>query len=970
MRVRILGGGVAGLSCAVALRRRAGVEDVRVYEQEPTASPPDRMGHGLILMQNGKEALRAIGAAGLLDGYTPLSRSVLQNEHGFAVRTESMKNVYCVTRAGIVNGLRAALPPDCLALDRHCHRVELGPAHPSGRRIRAVQFRAGPPLRGDDIDLFIGAEGWRSPMCDALNPGLERPLSRVMEVVTSTHLPRLAAQLGSVFVKTVLLDRGIAFGLLSPTPTRVIGFLQFDSERYAPPQHPASGADYQRFLAELLSGAPEPVPTYLRQADFDTAHLWRPVNADLPARLCCDNALLLGDAAHPLLPFTSQGVGAALEDAVMLADLLRPTAGDPRLLPGLLQGFCEDRRRDLSAFVTGGRRILANFLDSSSELVAPYVDGAASRLDRHLSLPRGGLRGLFRVLDLNGDGEINSEEFQQAMDLLELTLSEADAQALFRAIDTDGDGRLSVDELLDALAAPEGGPPLIERLQAKLSPRRVQLYTLRGRCKSLFRRMDADGDGALNADEFASSLLFLGSVLEPEAWNALFEELDHDGDGRIDLNEFLDGMTASQRVPALQPFADHVDEAEAMSKDLLFSDRSVDLSVLRTRAYNFRWAAVPRDTIPLTAADPDFPAAPQIIEAIQRYTSAGYLSYSPAEGLPELRDAAAQSLRARRGIDCDAGRVFVTDSAASALFLVARFAISEPGQEAIIADPVDFLFERSVAAAGGVVRRLPLRRGRGYSFDPDELEALIRPGKTRLLSICNPHNPLGRVFTHAELSALAEVALRHDLWIMSDEVWADIVYAPHAHTSIASLGGEVLARTFTILGFSKSYGLAGLRLGLLASPTQELHDAVVALSHARDTAYGVSTISQIAGLAAYQSAGDWLARFLVHLRLQRDYAVSRLNRMAKVRCHTPEGTYVVFPDVSGLGVDIEPLVADLKERHRVAVIPGSPAFFGPGAAGHIRLSFATSRQILSQGLDRIEAGLTGLGGDPLTGQAC
>jgi aspartate/methionine/tyrosine aminotransferase len=131
----------------------------------------------------------------------------------------------------------------------------------------------------------------------------------------------------------------------------------------------------------------------------------------------------------------------------------------------------------------------------------------------------------------------------------------------------------------------------------------------------------------------------------------------------------------------------------------------------------------------------------------------------------------------------------------------------------------------------------------------------------------------------------------------------------------------------------------------------------MALAHAEDTAYGVSTISQVAGAAAYELGDEWLERFVAHLQRRRDQAVARLAAIPGVRCAVPEGTFVAFPDVSRLGVDSDELAGWLLERHDVAVVPGSRAFFGPGAAGHLRLSFATSREILAEGLDRIAAGL-------------
>ncbi len=388
----------------------------------------------------------------------------------------------------------------------------------------------------------------------------------------------------------------------------------------------------------------------------------------------------------------------------------------------------------------------------------------------------------------------------------------------------------------------------------------------------------------------------------------------------------------------------------------LFTHENVNLPILKERAYNFRWAVQEADVIPLTAADSDFPVASVITDRLQAYLAAGYLPYTPAAGLPEFLQCAANTLRQRKNISTTPDHIFATNSAASALYLVAKYVL-EPGDEALIANPVDFLMERSVIAAGGSVKRYSLDANNNFAFDPDEIISLITPGKTKLLSICNPHNPLGRVWTPAELSQLAEIALQHDLWILSDEVWADIIYTPHQHTATASLSEAIARRTFSVFGFSKGYGLAGLRLGLLICPTPSVRQDVLQLSHAEETAYGVSSLSQIAGMAAYESAAPWLNQFLQHLQSQRDYAVTRLNQMPGVTCHVPEGTFVVFPNISDLGRPVEEVVDYLRHDHGLAVVPGSPAFFGPGALGHIRLSLATSREILAEGLDRLENGL-------------
>jgi aspartate/methionine/tyrosine aminotransferase/2-polyprenyl-6-methoxyphenol hydroxylase-like FAD-dependent oxidoreductase len=791
VRVRILGGGVAGLAVAQALRLRWDLDDVVVLEGDTAAEAQARPGHGMIVMPNGVEALRALGAGGCLDRHRALTRAVFQDERGRVLHIDPMEGMYCVTRRGLVETLRAGLPDDAVQFGRRCTNVALdvppGPcAGTIDRRVQRVGFDGGSSLSDTDADLFIGADGTRSALWSALNPAVRRARSRVFEIVISTPLPELAEYLGTRFVKTVFADRGLAFGLLSPCADHVIGFLQFDVHRHGVP---VAGSDLLEFVAATLADPPEPVAGFLRDADASTAHLWRPVDGDVATRLCAGNAVVIGDAAHPLLPFCSQGVSAALEDAVGLADAIAAAGVGADLLAEALERFCEVRRGEVRAFVDGGRRILAHFVGTSPEFVAPYVD------------PRRG-----------------------------------------RSID------------------------------------------------------------------------------------------------QVDV---------------------------AVDEDPLFADDAVDLATLRRRAYNHRWAVQLPNVIPLTAADLDFPVCEDIITAVQRYLGAGYTPYGPPEGLPELRRAATEALRHRHGLRCDPDTLLPTDGAASAMFLAARLAIRVPGDEAIIPDPVDFLLERSVAAAGGVVRRWRTAGGR---YDAAQLEALVTP-RTRLISLCNPHNPLGRVLRRAELEAIADVALRHDLWLLSDEVWSDIVYAGHAHVCLATLGADVAARTLTVFGFSKSYGLAGMRLGMLVAPDAARREQIMALAHAHDTAYGASTISQVAGAAAYELADGWLKRFVAHLQRRRDQAVDRLTGIPGVRCAVPEGTFVAFPDISGLGIDQDELASRLLEHHDVAVIPGSPAFFGPGAAGHVRLGFATSREILAEGLDRMEAGLRMAGTAPQVARA-
>ncbi len=386
----------------------------------------------------------------------------------------------------------------------------------------------------------------------------------------------------------------------------------------------------------------------------------------------------------------------------------------------------------------------------------------------------------------------------------------------------------------------------------------------------------------------------------------------------------------------------------------LFADDRVPLDVLRERAFNLRWAAVAPDVIPLTAADPDFPVAPAITEAMGRYLAPGVLSYGPPEGLPSFREEVARFFVERRGLAAEADRVLATDGAAAAMFVVARWAL-EPGDEAIVFDPVDFLFAASVEAAGGRVRRCTVDPSTGR-FDPDQMRALVGP-RTRMIGLCHPHNPLGRVWEDDELGAIAEIAVEHDLVVLSDEIWSDIVYRPARFRSFATLGPEIARRTVTVYGFSKTFGLAGLRVGCLLAPDADTARALLEVSRATTTATGVATLSQVAATAALRSAWPYATAFVDHLRDQRDYAVERLNRLPGVRCRPPEGTYVLFPDVRATGIDAITLAERLHAEARVALVPGAPRWFGPGAAGHLRLCVSTSRAILTEALDRVEGWL-------------
>lgn len=386
----------------------------------------------------------------------------------------------------------------------------------------------------------------------------------------------------------------------------------------------------------------------------------------------------------------------------------------------------------------------------------------------------------------------------------------------------------------------------------------------------------------------------------------------------------------------------------------MFQSTQVDIQLLQKRAYNLRWASIPNDVIPLTAADPDFKCAPIIQEAIIKYTRGGYFSYTPAEGLPEFKEAASHFFESKRNLKIDASQIIPVDSAAYGIYLVCK-TLLQPTDEAIIFDPVDFLFQYSIENLGAKPIRFSIPPGTEM-VDFSQLEELITP-KTKLICLCNPLNPTGKVFKREELKKLGEIALKHSIVILSDEIWSDIVFEPTKFTSIASISDEISNQVITVSGFSKSYGLAGLRIGLVATTNKKLFSDIFSKSLHQSTVHGANSLGQIAATAALNEAQPWLTEFVKHLHSMRDLVTNKINAIKGLKTIAPEGCYVSFVNISETGMSPEEFQKRMFEKAKVAVVPGLSQWFGPGADGYVRLSFATSSEILTEAMNRIDSSL-------------
>lgn len=386
----------------------------------------------------------------------------------------------------------------------------------------------------------------------------------------------------------------------------------------------------------------------------------------------------------------------------------------------------------------------------------------------------------------------------------------------------------------------------------------------------------------------------------------------------------------------------------------LFDHENIKLDVLKERAYNMRWAEMEEGILPLTAADSDFPCAKEIGEDLISYIEKGYFCYTPKTGFPSLKESIAKALKERKNEDVDANFVLPIDSAARAMYVVAK-AFLKPGDEFIVFDPVDFLFKKSMSAAGATCVYFPAVIKDGH-IDLSHLKDYITP-KTKMLGLCNPHNPLGMLYTKEDLELILDLCNEHGIYIMNDEIWSDIVYPPNTFNSILHLGKQRNKRTLSVYGFSKAFGVAGLRAGCIYAQDEEIFNQVLEASDVMSTAGGIASLSQVAAQTCMDKCWYWVDGFVEHLKKNRDYAVERINKMPYLSVVKPDATFVLFINIKETGMESEAFVDFLKQNVKLALVPGSDEIFGPSAAGYVRLCFSTSFEIVKEGLDRLEAGL-------------
>ena len=375
----------------------------------------------------------------------------------------------------------------------------------------------------------------------------------------------------------------------------------------------------------------------------------------------------------------------------------------------------------------------------------------------------------------------------------------------------------------------------------------------------------------------------------------------------------------------------------------------IDEAFLRRRAA-LKWSPWPKDVISLSVADIDFRVPREIKEGILTALEEDRTPYGEYGGDSDVLEVVCEKLNRVNRIPAAPEDVHMIPGAMFGIFLACYYALN-PGDEAIICPaPVYPPFMENVENAQGTVVFNPLDFSEGLALDFDDLKRRITP-QTRLLMLCNPHNPTGKVLSRDELEAIGRIAQENDLLVFADELYEDMIFEGK-HISLASLSRDLFERTLTVFGFSKAFGIPGFRIAYMVNHGRHMREL-------KNRLHGMivhtDTLAQAAAKAALIHGAPWLTAFMAHLKIMRDEALLRLGGIPGVRCPRPQATPFVFPDLSSFEMTSRQMASYLEKEARVIVQSGSE--FGAPGEGHVRINVATAATVLEEAFDRIEEAL-------------
>ncbi len=390
----------------------------------------------------------------------------------------------------------------------------------------------------------------------------------------------------------------------------------------------------------------------------------------------------------------------------------------------------------------------------------------------------------------------------------------------------------------------------------------------------------------------------------------------------------------------------HYLDAISLGKIVLIREQLMKAQASGTRVYRFE------------SGDPSFSVADTIVTAIEAAATAGKTHYIPNNGIPQLREALASKVRDHNRISgVGSDDIFVTNGAMHALY-VTFGALLTPGDEVIVPDPMWTEVVENIRMAGGVPVGVELSAADDFEYRIDRIEAAITP-RTCAIFLNTPHNPTGAMLPAERLAEILALARKHDLWIISDEAYEDIVYAPWTHTSIASLAGDYADRVISIYSFSKSHAMSGLRVGYIVTQSPLLRERIPKLL--RCTINGVNSLAQWGALAAVQGSRAHLDGMLADYALRRGIMLNALGGIPGVRAFAPRGAFYVWAEIDEsayerLGVAD---AAELSEKLASAGIGSAPGdAFGETCANAVRFAYSCDTAMVRGGSVLLREALT------------
>ena len=357
--------------------------------------------------------------------------------------------------------------------------------------------------------------------------------------------------------------------------------------------------------------------------------------------------------------------------------------------------------------------------------------------------------------------------------------------------------------------------------------------------------------------------------------------------------------------------------------------------------------AAGEDVCSFAAGEPDFDTPEHIKEAAIAALKGGKTKYAPTPGIEPLRAAVAERYQAEYGYKIASSQVIVSPGGKYSCY-VGLLAVCNPGDEVLIPTPFWVSYPEMVKLTGATPRFLETTDKTGFKIVPAQLEAAIT-AKTKVLVFNSPSNPSGAVYSRAEIEAIVAVAVKHNLYILSDEMYEHLMYDGAQATCIATLSPEAAERTITVAGFSKTYSMTGWRLGTLVAPPA-IAKAVSELQSQMSS--NATTFAQYGALAALKEKEKTTAALKMMLAAfdrRRKNLHAGLNKIPGVTCLLAQGAFYLFPNISSFGLKDTDFCAKLLEQEKVAAVPGSSF----GTEGYLRLSYATSDEIIAKGLERL-----------------